>query len=78
MTNVSSLYEQTVVFLVWYLTWVDSHKIFQLMHKINEIINPSIFPSIALITISISNLYTILYSSAAKTLCITCLHLIKN
>ncbi len=48
------------------------------MYKISRIADLSIFPSVALMIAQMLNLYAIPYSSAAKTLCITCLHLIEN
>lgn len=56
----------------------QSEKYFELMYKLNKIIDLSIFPNIALIRALISNLCTILYSSGAKILYITRLHFIEN
>ena len=54
------------------------YKDFKSVHKISEIADPSIFPSVALMTAPMSNLSAILYSSAAKILPVTHLYLIKD
>ena len=48
------------------------------VHKISRTADPSIFPSVAFMTTPISNPYAIPYSSAAKTLRVTWLHLIED
>lgn len=48
------------------------------MHKISKTVDLNIFPSIALMTAPMLNPCAIPYSSAAKTLRVTHLHLIKD
>ena len=54
------------------------YKNFELVHKIKRIANLKNFASVIFMTALLSKLYAISYSMTIKTLCIICLHFIKN